>query len=56
MSELLGAREGIGQKIAIARTYLKTDYLFAWIIVLILILLSMEYLFIRPLKTFANRW
>lgn len=55
MSELLGAREGIGQKIAIARTYLETDYLFAWIIVLILILLSMEFLFIRPLRKFTDR-
>ncbi len=56
MGELLGAREGIGQRIAIARAYLETDHLFAWIIVLLTILIGMEYLLIRPLRCLASRW
>lgn len=56
MAELLGAREGIGQRIAIARAYLETDQLFAWIIVLITVLIAMEYLLIRPLKNLTSRW
>lgn len=55
MSELLGAREGIGQRIAIARAYLETEELFAWILVLLAILIAMEYLLIRPLKNLASR-
>lgn len=50
MAELLGAREGMGQRIAIARAYLETEQLFAWIIVLLTILVILEFLFIRPLK------
>ncbi|NLJ71404.1 MAG: ABC transporter permease subunit [Syntrophomonadaceae bacterium] len=55
MSELLGAREGIGQRIAIARAYLETEQLFAWVLVLLAILIAMEYLLIRPLKNLASR-
>lgn len=56
MGELLGAREGVGQRIAIARAYLETDHLFAWILVLLTILIGMEYLLIRPLRHLASRW
>lgn len=56
MGEVLGAREGVGQRISIARAYLETDYLFAWVIVLLVILISTEFLFIRPLKNLTERW
>ncbi len=52
MAEMLGAREGMGQRVAIARAYLETDHLFAWIMVLLVILVALEFIIIRPLK----RW
>lgn len=52
MAEMLGAREGMGQRVAIARAYLETDHLFAWIMVLLVILVCLEFIVIRPLK----RW
>jgi len=55
MAELLGAREGMGQRIAIARAYLETEKLFAWITVLLMILVSLEFLFIRPLKRCSSQ-
>ena len=56
MAELLGAREGIGQKIAISRAYMETENLFAWVLVLILILVGLELLLIKPLNAFTVRW
>ncbi|MDD4334946.1 MAG: ABC transporter permease subunit [Desulfotomaculaceae bacterium] len=53
MAEMLGAREGMGQRVAIARTYLETDHLFAWIVVLLVILVGLEFVIIRPLKRWA---
>lgn len=56
MAELLGAKEGMGQKIAISRAYLETDRLFAWVIILITIVITLEWLVIRPLNKYAKRW
>lgn len=56
MAELLGAKEGMGQKIAISRAYLETDILFAWVIVIIIIIIMLEWLVIRPLNKYANHW
>lgn len=56
MAELLGAREGIGQKIAISRAYLETENLFAWVLVLIFIIVCLEWFIIRPLNKFSSRW
>ncbi|MGI6412778.1 MAG: ABC transporter permease [Syntrophomonadaceae bacterium] len=56
MAELLGAREGIGQKIAISRAYMETENLFAWVLVLILILVALELLLVKPLNAFTVRW
>ena len=55
MAELLGAREGMGQRIAIARSYLATEELFAWVLVLLAILASLEFLLIRPLQRWSSR-
>jgi NitT/TauT family transport system permease protein len=56
MAELLGAREGIGQKIAISRAYLETENLFAWVLVLIFIIVLLEWFIIRPLNKLSSRW
>lgn len=52
MAEMLGAREGMGQRVAIARAYLETDHLFAWVMILLAILVCLEFIVVRPLK----RW
>ncbi len=46
----------MGQRIAISRAYLETEQLFAWVLVLLLIMISLEWLLIRPLNNMANRW
>jgi NitT/TauT family transport system permease protein len=56
MAELLGAREGIGQKIAVSRAYLETENLFAWVLVLILIIVFLEWFIVRPLNAFSSHW
>ncbi|MDD4802225.1 MAG: ABC transporter permease subunit [Syntrophomonas sp.] len=56
MAELLGAREGIGQKIAISRAYLETENLFAWVLVLIFIIVFLEWFIVRPLNSFSAHW
>lgn len=56
MAELLGAREGIGQKIAISRAYMETEHLFAWVLVLVAILIMVELILIRPLNSYSLRW
>lgn len=55
MAEMLGAREGMGQRVAIARTYLETEQLFAWVLILLMILVILEYLIIRPLKRWVSQ-
>ncbi len=55
MAELLGAREGMGQQIAISRSYMETEQLFAWVLVLLVILASLEFVLIRPLHRWSTR-
>ncbi len=55
MAEMLGAREGMGQRVAIARSYLETEQLFAWILILLTILVSLEFIIIRPLKRWISQ-
>lgn len=54
MSEMLGAVDGMGQRIYISRVYLETEKLFAWVTVLLVILVLLEFLFIRPLKKWTR--
>lgn len=56
MAELLGTREGIGQRIGISRSYLETEKLFAWVILLVLIVVSLEWLIVRPLNQLSRKW
>lgn len=54
MAEMLGAADGMGQRIYISRMYLETEKLFAWVGVLLIILVLLEFLFIRPLKKWTR--
>ncbi|MFA6808748.1 MAG: ABC transporter permease subunit, partial [Eubacteriales bacterium] len=54
MSEMLGATNGMGQRIFISRAYLETEKLFAWVIVLLIVLALLEFLIIRPLKKWTR--
>ncbi len=54
MSEMLGAVDGMGQRIYISRAYLETENLFAWVAVLLIILMLLEFLLIRPLKKWTR--
>lgn len=54
MSEMLGAVDGMGQRIYISRAYLETEKLFAWVAVLLIILMLLECFFIRPLKKWTR--
>ena len=56
MAELLGARDGVGQSIAVSRSYLETDKLFAWIIVLVMLMLLLEAVVLRPLRKLSDRY
>ena len=56
MAELLGAQDGMGQRIAISRAYLQTDQLFAWVLILVLIVFILDWLLIRPVNKIARRW
>lgn len=54
MSEMLGAADGMGQRIYISRAYLETEKLFAWVVVLLIILMLLEFFLIRPLKKWTR--
>ncbi len=54
MAEMLGAEDGMGQRIFISRAYLETENLFAWVVILLIILILLEFFTIRPLKKWAR--
>jgi len=56
MAELLGTNDGIGQSIAVARNYLETDRLFAWVFVLVVLLLVLDGICLRQLRKISERW
>ncbi len=56
MAELLSTNEGIGASLALARVNLDTDEAMAWVMAVILLLLSVEYLFLEPLKRKLEPW
>lgn len=55
VSELVAATEGIGRRISVAQRYLKTDEIFAGLIVIGLIGLTIDFLF-RLLLRFFCKW
>lgn len=56
MAELLGAQNGIGNAIFIARGYLETSKLFAWALLLVLLVMLIEAIVFNPLQRFISRW
>jgi NitT/TauT family transport system permease protein len=54
MAEMLGAADGMGQRIYISRIYLETERLFAWVGVLLIMLVMLDFLFIRTLKKWVR--
>ncbi|MBS3811152.1 MAG: ABC transporter permease [Halanaerobiales bacterium] len=55
-AEFLGSNRGVGFALSMANSNLNTDILFAWAIVLIVMMLIVEYLVIKPVQTRVTRW
>lgn len=56
MAELLGATDGIGAKIADARTMLETPTVIAYVVLIIGLVSLFEYLIIKPLEILFMPW
>lgn len=56
MAELLAATNGIGAEVSTSRVNLETADLFAWTLVLIIVVLILESLILRPLTNRALAW
>lgn len=56
MAELLSGSNGVGAQVALARTNLQTADLFAWTIMLVVVVLVIEAAAIRPLTNYLLRW
>jgi NitT/TauT family transport system permease protein len=56
LAELLGAMNGIGYAFSRAMSYLETPLLFAWIVVLLILMAVLEFGVLRPLKRRTMRW
>lgn len=56
MAELLSGSNGVGAQVALARTNLQTADLFAWTILLILVVILVETAIIRPTTNYLLRW
>lgn len=56
MAELLAARDGVGNRVALARTNLDTAQLFAWAVIMVATLLVVEAVVLRPVARRALRW
>ncbi|MFW5976552.1 MAG: ABC transporter permease [Bacillota bacterium] len=55
-AEFLGSNSGIGYALSTANSNLNTPKLFAWTLILIVLMLLVEYLIIRPLQGNISRW
>lgn len=56
MSELLSAETGIGAELNLARINLETAEVMAWIFVVVVLILTSEYLMLRPLRRWLEPW
>lgn len=56
MAELLGASDGVGAKIADARSYLDTTEILAYVVIMVGIILLFDFLVIKPLKIIFLPW
>lgn len=55
-AEFIGSTSGIGFVLSMANSNLETEKLFAWTVVLIILMLVFEYGIIQPVKRYATRW
>lgn len=55
-AEFIGSSSGIGFALSMANSNLQTDKLFAWAIVLIILMLIFEYGILQPVKSYVTRW
>ena len=56
MSELLSSETGIGAQLNLARINLETAEVMAWIAVVVVLILTCEYLILRPLRRCLEPW
>ncbi len=56
MAELLGASNGIGSKIADARTMLDTQEVLAYVVLVLAIIMVIEYLILEPIRILLTPW
>jgi len=56
MGELLGSDSGVGNALALARIYLETPQVFAWVGVTVALLVLLEGALLRPLQRAAESW
>lgn len=56
MAEVLGAQDGIGSGLTVARVNLDTPTAMAWVLAMVVILLAFEYLVLHPLKAWLEPW
>lgn len=56
MAELLGADDGMGYSIALARVNIDTAKVFAWTLVSILLVMIIDNIFINPMKKYTQKW
>lgn len=56
MAELLSSADGIGAALAVSRSHLDMEATLAWIAVVLIALLMVEYLLLEPIKREVERW
>lgn len=56
MAELLGGTNGIGVKIADARTMLDTQEVLAYVVIVLAIIMIIEYLILEPIRILLTPW
>ncbi len=55
-AEFMGSTSGVGFLLSTANSNLETEKVFAWVLVLIAVMLVCEYGLLLPLKHRAERW
>lgn len=56
MAELLSSETGIGAELNLARINLDTDEVMAWIVFVVVLIWTSEYLLLRPLRRLGEPW
>lgn len=56
MAELLGADDGMGYSIALARVNIDTAKVFAWTLICILLVIIIDNILINPIKNYTQKW